>query len=92
MIEYFYQIFKAVSILINTLIGGKANQTFSARNWQRKKEGKLNVVYFIDKLCYLDKDHCMHCWVYWKVKQDIHKTPEFEERMYYERYEQDYFN
>ncbi len=56
----------AMSVLFNVLTGGASNQTFSARNWQWKKDGKFNLVWIIDKI--LGKGHCTECWVYWKVR------------------------
>lgn len=55
-----------MSVLFNVLTGGSSNQTFSARNWQWKKDGRFNLVWIIDKLA--GKDHCAECWVYWKVR------------------------
>jgi hypothetical protein len=49
------------------ILGGQNNQTFSARNHQWQKEGKPNVVYFIDML--IGKGHCVEAWVYWKVRR-----------------------
>ncbi len=50
-------------IFSNVIMGGEYNQTFSARNYQRKKEGSKNIVPVIDFI--LGKDHCMMCWVNW---------------------------
>ena len=57
----------ALSILINVILGGKSNQTFSARNYQGKKEGKKNLVWFIDLV--LQKGHCQMCWVNWTIRK-----------------------
>jgi hypothetical protein len=57
----------ALSVLLNVVLGGASNQTFSARNWQRKKDNKPNMVWVIDKL--IGNGHCAECWVYWKVRE-----------------------
>ena len=63
--EYLYRVFIQLSIFCNVLLGGHSNQTFSARNYQRKKDGKVNLVWCIDLL--LKEDHCMMCWVNWQI-------------------------
>ena len=65
--KYLTRVGVAMSVLFNVLTGGASNQTFSARNWQWKKDGKFNLVWIIDKL--VGKDHCAECWVYWKVRE-----------------------
>ena len=67
MKRYLKRIFTALSVLLNVTLGGDNNQTFSARNYQWHKSGKLNLVYLIDYL--LGTDHCLECWVYWKVRK-----------------------
>lgn len=67
MIKYGHRIFTALSVLLNVILGGNNNQTFSARNYQWHKQGKWNLVYLIDYL--LGEDHCLECWVYWKVRK-----------------------
>ena len=64
---YLKRILTALSVLINVILGGQNNQTFSARNHQWQKEGKPNIVYFIDLA--IGKGHCLECWVYWKVRR-----------------------
>lgn len=66
--RYLKRIFTALSVLINVLLGGSNDQTFSARNYHWQKNGMPNAVWFID-LC-LGKGHCMECWAYWKVRKD----------------------
>ena len=55
--------------MINTILGGEPYQTFSARNWERKRNGLPNLVWLIDGLLYFDQDHCMDCWIIWKHSQ-----------------------
>lgn len=57
----------ATSVWINVVTGGASNQTFSARNWMWRKQGKFNLVWLIDYL--LGENHCAECWVYWKVRE-----------------------
>ena len=66
--KYFKRIFIAFSALLNVILGGANNQTFSARNYDRQKRKKLNLVQPID--FFLGKDHCKECWAYWKVRRD----------------------
>lgn len=67
MKEYFERVGIAMSVLFNVILGGRSNQTFSARNWQWKKENKFNLVPAIDFV--LGHNHCAECWVYWKVRE-----------------------
>ena len=67
LIKYLTRVGLAMSVLLNVLIGGASNQTFSARNFQWKREGKFNIVWLIDYL--LGKNHCSICWAYWKVRE-----------------------
>lgn len=55
-----------LSIRINMLLGGEKDQTFSARNHERKRQGLPNVTWLIDLL--LGENHCLLCWVNWKVR------------------------
>lgn len=64
---YFVRIGIALSVLLNVVLGGYSNQTFSARNWEWKRRKKPNLVKLIDY--FLGADHCSECWVYWKVRK-----------------------
>lgn len=64
---YFYRIAIAASVLLNVILGGYSNQTFSARNHQWLREGRLNAAKLIDKL--LGKGHCLECWTNWIVRK-----------------------
>lgn len=68
---YLIRILVAISVLFNVLLGGYSNQTFSARNWAWKREGKPNLVRLIDTLLWFDKDHCMTAWTYWVIRKEI---------------------
>ena len=47
-LKYLNRVGVAMSVLFNVLTGGASNQTFSARNWQWKKDKKYNLVWLID--------------------------------------------
>ena len=64
---YLRRLLTALSVLLNVILGGHNNQTFSARNHQWQKDGKPNLVFLIDLL--LGHGHCVECWVYWKVRR-----------------------
>jgi len=66
--RYLGRVLIALSVLINVLLGGSNNQTFSARNWQWKKDKLPHIVWFID--LFFGKEHCCTCWVYWKTRKD----------------------
>ena len=67
MKAYLFRVGIALSILINVTLGGKNNQTFSARNYQRNREGKRNIVRVIDKM--LGAGHCLMCWTNWRIRK-----------------------
>lgn len=64
---YWFRVVTAISVLINVVLGGSNNQTFSARNWQWKRDKRFNIVWLIDVV--LGKGHCSECWVYWKTRR-----------------------
>jgi hypothetical protein len=61
------RVLTALSLLLNVLLGGDVSQTFAARNWQRKKDGKINMVSIIDAL--FGRDYCAKQWAFWKVRK-----------------------
>lgn len=67
MSRYLKRLTISFSILINCLLGGRNNQTFSARNWERKRKNKLNLVAVIDKIFFWEKDHCQESWIKWTI-------------------------
>lgn len=71
--KYLYRVAVSLDIFINVLLGGKVNQTFSARNWYWKKQGKPNLVWLIDLIVFWDHPHCMHSWLYWHTKVNVRK-------------------
>jgi len=66
--SYLHRVGLALSVLFNVITGGASNQTFSARNWHWQKNNRPNIVWLIDLL--LGRNHCMECWVYWKVREN----------------------
>lgn len=69
MRKYFMRVGIALSVLLNVILGGSSNQTFSARNWGWKRNNLPNLVWLIDAISYRifgDKDHCLKSWVYWR--------------------------
>lgn len=71
VVRYFSRVGTAVSVLSNVLIGGKSNQTLSARNYELKRMNKPNCVWLIDTLFFWDKNHCMTSWLYWFLRKDV---------------------
>ncbi len=66
-VKYIGRVLHTFSMLLNVILGGELNQTFSARNYQRKRENKKNVCFLIDIIFYYDTDHCMLSWTHWKL-------------------------
>jgi len=48
--KYISRVAISLSVLLNVLLGGPSNQTFSARNYGWKREGKPNGVVVIDAI------------------------------------------
>ena len=70
-LKYLQRIGIALSVLLNVLLGGYSNQTFSARNYAWKREGKPNLVWLIDTIFWLDPNHCLGAWSYWIVRKEL---------------------
>jgi hypothetical protein len=64
---YFKRIIIATSILFNVIIGGRLNQSFSAAQWERKRNGKWHLVWLLNAIFYKEIEHCMEAWVKWKI-------------------------
>lgn len=67
MKKYLNRVAVQFSIFVNVMLGGKLNQTVSATQHQRKRDGKANVASIIDTIFFWDVEHCMEAWVKWKV-------------------------
>ena len=63
MKQYLYRVGISLSVLVNVILMGELHQTFSARNYQRKRDKKKNLCFVIDKV--LGRDHCLMCWTRW---------------------------
>ena len=71
MPKYFNRVCVTFSIMINVLFGGSMNQTLSATQYERKKDGKINLVWLIDIMFFWEKDHCEEAWIKWQI---IHRA------------------
>jgi hypothetical protein len=69
--KYFQRVGIALSILLNVILGGASNQTFSARNYRWQQENKPNIVWLIDAIFFWDKYHCLHSWLYYKTTRNL---------------------
>jgi len=67
MKQYLFKVGIASSMLFNVLLGGEIGQTFSARQHESKRQGKLNLSKVIDVI--FGANHCMRCWADWKVRK-----------------------
>lgn len=74
MLDYIIRVGISLSVLLNTILGGYNNQTFSARNYAWKRVHRPNLVWFIDLLFWFDPDHCMGCWIYWYTRKHMEIT------------------
>lgn len=84
LLKYLLRVGIAISVLINVILGGPSNQTFSARNYGWKLEKKLNLVWLIDSIFFFDKNHSLYSWVYWKAGKNLRK------KQYYKQISEDY--
>ena len=66
MKKYIGRVCIALSILTNTVFGGKNNQTVSARQWYRKMESQWNFCWLINFL-FADSRHCEKSWIKWEI-------------------------
>ena len=74
MTQYLHRVGIALSVLLNVLLGGHSNQTFSARNYEWQRQGKWNIVAFIDAAFWWllkDADHCATSWAYWVARRKV---------------------
>lgn len=68
MIKYVSRVSISFSILINSIVGGNNNQTFSAAQYERKRKNKFNLCFIIDFLFRANgRGHCLDSWVKWKL-------------------------
>ena len=81
ILAYIGRVLIAVSILINVMLGGPSNQTFSARNYKWQQDGKWNIVWLIDAIFFWDKYHCFHAWIYYKTTKNLRKSYKENKRL-----------
>lgn len=74
LFRYIERIAIALSVLLNVILGGSSNQTLSARQYQRKRDRKLNLVWLIDTIFFFDQDHCMMSWLFWNTHINVRKA------------------
>lgn len=69
MKKYIFRVGIALSILVNAILGGKNNQTFSAGQHARKQKHRWNVCWVIDTFFWFEKSsgHCQQSWVKWEL-------------------------
>jgi hypothetical protein len=72
--KYVNRVAIAISVLLNVILLGSSNQTFSARNYLLKKRGKPNMVWLIDRIIFWDDDHCFYSYIYWITGKNIRKV------------------
>ena len=61
--KYFKRVGVSLSVLFNVILGGASNQTFSARQYEWKRDGRRNLAWLIDTVVFFDRDHCMMSWL-----------------------------
>ena len=80
MLKYIEKLGIATSVLLNVILGGHSNQTFSARNYGWKREGKYNVCFIIDKIFWFEPEHSLMSWCYWRSRKDVIHNIEFTKK------------
>jgi len=85
LLKYLERVGIALSVLLNVVLNGYSNQTFSARNWGWKRENRTNLVFIIDSVfnmfatlynilplrneLYNFSNHCKRSWTYWSIRK-----------------------
>ena len=67
LVNYLSRVTLAMSILVNVLLGGHSYQTIAARNLQRMRDNKLNLVWLLDFM-YGDC-HSVKLWIDWRARR-----------------------
>ena len=69
ILKYIERLGIALSVLVNVILGGPSNQTFSARNWEWSVSGRYNLVWLIDFLAsWYENNHCERSWNFWATR------------------------
>lgn len=63
-----YVVLIKLSVGLNRCLNGEPDQTFSARNYQRRLNNLPNLCTVIDLLLF-EKNHCEKCWSRWIERQ-----------------------
>lgn len=75
LVQYLTRVGITLTVALNVIIfGGYSNQTFSARNYEWKRQGKPNIVFLIDGVWFVFsgkkvKHHCLDSWSYWYIRK-----------------------
>lgn len=83
--RYLQRIGTAISVLLNVILGGSSNQTLSARNWERKRNGQQHFVPIINFI-FMNNSHCLQSWAYWRVRKDVMHEIETEKLVRRKKY------
>ena len=65
--RYLTRVVTAASMLLCVIIGGPIGQTFSARQHEKRKQGRWHLSWLVDLV--FGKDHCVACWAMWKIRK-----------------------
>lgn len=63
--QYITRVARAVSVLINVVLGGADEQTFSARQHELRRRQRRNCARMIDMI--FGYHHCQESWVHWRL-------------------------
>ena len=59
MLNYLRKILIALDQLVNTVVNGEPDETFSSRCWRERGRQPWKVLrYLVDAVFFFDKDHC----------------------------------
>ena len=58
----YFQVLVAIDQLINTCIGGYADETLSSRAHRRRLRGKPGVAWIIDHIFFWQPNHCQEAY------------------------------
>lgn len=58
----YFQVLVAIDQLVNTFLGGYADETLSARAYRRRLRGKGSVAKVLDCLFFWQEEHCKNAY------------------------------
>ena len=73
-LKYLNRVLISFDMMLNVILGGELNQTFSARSYLQQKRGKFNLVWLIDLIFFWDPSHCMSSYITWLTGKNIRKV------------------